>query len=257
MKKAELFKILSDPNCDSRYIEQALRLYSPEDIIKIPAISFRSLYKTPPISPIIYAWFKMLEDPNFSEDFSEQDGGELMYYLRAYYAPCDEIFYKNMSMLKSKSLLNKLKHKFKASIQTSSPSFYLKRCAFSLYAYNLISMYVFRKIINQPIGAMYFSKWDINKLMTWIDLKVRFQKLLRPLYSKSVNTLGEFIAIEFMGITVAYAKILLTLCRIELGLDPMSIEWVKLLNSIRTYAEKHQIREDLKIVINHEKRETF
>jgi hypothetical protein len=138
MNKSELFKIISDPACDPKYIEQALMLYSLEEILKVPAISLRSMYEDLPRSKTLDLWFKLLSPDKI--DLRHLSIGypyNLGFYLVAYYSENNAIFFSSMANVNNKVLLKRLFPKFKLKV-TQTNRVYTKRNYYSLYAYDLI-----------------------------------------------------------------------------------------------------------------------
>jgi hypothetical protein len=155
MKKAELFKILSDPNCSPKYVERALTLYSPEEILKIPAISLRSMYEGFSRSKTIDLWFKFLSSETINpHSITISYPYNLGFYLVSYYVKAPMIFFSSMSNINNKGLLKRLLPKFKCTL-TQENRAQTKRIYFSLYAYNLVSKSELLKTlsINGPVTS--------------------------------------------------------------------------------------------------------
>jgi hypothetical protein len=232
MKKSELFQILSDPNCDPKYIVKALRLYNPDEIIKIPAISLRFLYRDEfPTNYFIDLWFWLIKEVDTLDrveaSYTTLDS-DLNYYLQAHYAKSEILFFANMGHITTKGLLNKLIKKFKALDGLECIS-YKKQCAFSLYAYDLLSKTELCEIIknpSEPIDACVGFKTSKR-----IE---RCGVLAEKIYKKSKNyeLIAEFISTELVSVSGSFTRMLLTEVRKTLNLHANSKVWQTLLQEI-------------------------
>jgi hypothetical protein len=195
MKKAELFKILSDPNCDSKYIELALRRYSPNEVLKIPAISLRSLHTDFPRSKIINFWFSLLTPDFVFHSSNIPTPHNLGFYLVAFYSKHDRTFFSYMALICNKALLKKLLPKFRDMLDKTN-SVVSKYIAFPLYAYNLISKQELIDILNASTDS-----WHRTIGVPASHAFPRCEKLLERILSlnEDVNSAAHFLALETLN----------------------------------------------------------
>jgi hypothetical protein len=243
MNKSELFQILSDPNCDPKYIVRALRLYNPDEIIKVPAISLRFLYGDFPTNAVVNFWFTLIKNQTFLCEVkacSKTVDLDIIYYLQAYYTQDDSLFFANMTHITNKNLLRKLLNKFRKTNSEGCLN-YKKQCALSLYAYDLISFEELDSTIKKSLETLpNFLGYKTTKRMA------RGRTLAEKLYkkSKTYDLVAELVAVELLEVYFSYCRHFLKGVRESLGLFSCSETWQNLLRKALEVSLKNVTNKD-------------